>query len=414
VHFGFAGFELSLNNEKSTIELRLLVTASQYRLNSVDTSILHELAEKEDFDWAFFFTLARRHKVFPRVWNNITATIPEVLPEDIKAEQKMLFRRHILHCMATVGQLCSVSDLFNKHNIVHVPYKGPVLASYLFDDFAMRSYVDLDILVATEDFPQVYALLSANGYTPEVDISQRQSAAYASVEDNLMFVPVRGVPIEIHWELSGRYLAKPIGLEYVSRRLSSIAMQGRTFPVFSPEHHLIYLCLHGTKHCWEQLDLVACLADLLLKETEIDWELVFQAADELKCRRMVCIGLLLAGYLYDIHLPDEIQAAVNEDKKALFWGEKIFESIQEAASRQGRAGVAGQDPRFSLFRLQVRDSRLDAARYLLRMVFCPTKAEWKAIRLPSAFTFVYWVARPFRILWLGIAGTIAGKWRNLN
>jgi hypothetical protein len=234
------------------------------------------------------------------------------------------------------------------------------------------------------------------------------------VEDNLTFVSGRGVPIEIHWELSGRYLAKPIGLEYVSRRLSSIAMQARIFPIFSPEHHLIYLCLHGTKHCWEQLDLVACLADLLLKETKIDWDLVFQAAEDLQCRRMVCIGLLLVGNLYGIHLPDAVQAAVNEDKKAVFWSEKIVESIEDAAGSQGRAGGAGQDPRFSLFRLQVRDSRLDAARYLLRMVFCPSKSEWKAIRLPSSLTFGYWVVRPFRILWSGVAGTIAGKWRHLN
>lgn len=113
-------------------------------------------------------------------------------------------------------------------------------------------------------------------------------------------------------------------------------------------------------------------------------------------------------------MPNAVQAAVNEDKKALFWSDKILDSIQEAVGNQGRAGVGAQDPRFSLFRLQVRDSRLDAARYLLRMVFSPSKSEWKAMRLPPSFTFVYWVGRPFRIMCSGFAGTIAGKWRNLN
>ncbi len=78
--------------------------------------------------------------------------------------------------------------------IVHVPYKGPVLAFYLFDDFVMRSYGDLDILVSAVDLPQVYVPMIANGYTPEVGMPKGQLAAYASVEDNLTFVSTRGVP----------------------------------------------------------------------------------------------------------------------------------------------------------------------------------------------------------------------------
>jgi hypothetical protein len=274
-------------NEKMTGELQLLLIVSQYRLGSNDTSILHELVLKEEIDWEHFFLLARRHKVFPRVWNNISIALPSVIPDGIKEEQKSLIRQHTLYCMATVGQLCTVSALLEKHEIVHVPYKGPVLACYLFDDFAMRSYGDLDILVSAVDLPQVYGLLTANGYTPEVVIPEGQLSAYVSVEDNLTFMSGRGVPIEVHWELSGRYLAKPIGLEYMSRRLSSVEMQGRVFSVFSPEDHLVYLCLHGTKHCWAELDLIACLAELLLKETEICWDLVFQVAEQFKCWRMV-------------------------------------------------------------------------------------------------------------------------------
>jgi hypothetical protein len=66
--------------------------------------------------------------------------------------------------MATVGQLCTVSALLEKNDIVHVSYKGPVLACYLFDDFAMRSYGDLDILVSAVDLPQVYDKEMGSGF----------------------------------------------------------------------------------------------------------------------------------------------------------------------------------------------------------------------------------------------------------
>jgi hypothetical protein len=315
-----------------TDELQLLFIASQYRLGSDNTAMLHELVLKEEIDWIHFFLLARRHKVFPRVWNNISITLPSVIPDGIKEQQNALVRRHTLHCMSTVAQLCSISNLLDNHNVVYVPYKGPVLACYLFDDFAMRSYGDLDILVSAVDLPQVYAFLTANGYTSEVVIPEGQLSAYASVEDNLTFMSGQGVPIEIHWELSGRYLAKPIGLEYMlSWRFSSVVMQDRVFKVFSSEHHLLYLCLHGTKHCWAKLDLIACLAELLLKETEIAWDLVFQVAEEYKCRRMVYIGLLLAQKVYCIELPDVVQTLGDEDKKALCWCAKIFDEIKAGA-----------------------------------------------------------------------------------
>ncbi len=116
-------------SKKVTDELQLLFIASKYRLESNDTNILHGLLLKEDIDWDYFFLLARLHKVLPRVWNNISATLPAVIPDGIKQEHKALIRQHTLHCMATVGQLCTVSALFAQQDILHVPYKGPLLAS---------------------------------------------------------------------------------------------------------------------------------------------------------------------------------------------------------------------------------------------------------------------------------------------
>ncbi len=175
-------------------------------------------------------------------------------------------------------------------------------------------------------------------------------------------------------------------------------MQGRTFSVFSPEDQLVYLCLLGTKHCWAQLALITCLAELLLNETEIYWDLVSQLAEEYKCRRMVYIGLLPAQKIYRVHLPVDVNAVVAEDKKALSWCGNILGLIQETGGRTGLGDRGGLDERFSLFRLQVGDSHVDAARCLLRMVFCPSKSEWKAFRLPSGLVFGYWLARPFRVL----------------
>lgn len=394
-------------------EKPLLFIASKPVLSAEDTRLLRELARKELFDWEQLFSLARRHNVYPRVWNNISRLIPEVLPEETQEAQKDLFRRHTLRCLAITGQLCAVSHFFSENAIRHIPIKGPILATYLFGNHAMRSYCDLDILIDAAEFPRVYELLTRNGYSPEVVIPERQLKSYASVEDNLSFLPKQGVPIEVHWELSGRYLAKPMGLGLVSQRLSTITV-GQDFPLFSVEDQLVYLCLHGSKHCWEQLDLVACLAELLGKKTEVDWTLVFKIADEYVCRRMIHVGLFVAREIYNAPLPDAVWAQIKNDRRAQLLGRKLAALLEELCGFPLLGNVGGRDPRFSLFRLQVRDSPFDAARYVVRMFFIPSKSEWKAFRLPDWFVAGYWLARPFRIFGSTVVGALAGKWRVFN
>ena len=392
--------------------MQLLISAMKLHHDSDNISSIKKLAHQKNIDWQLFFSLTYRHKVYPRVWRNLITIVPDIFTEETIEDHKARFRTHTMHCMAITGQLYKVCELLNKQNIIHTPYKGPVLAAYLYGNINMRSFSDLDILISEKDLQQVYKLLITNGYRPEFDITEQQITAYTLTEDNLAFLPNdQGVPVEIHWELSGRYLATPWGLDHVSRRLSTVEVQGKEFPLFSSENLLIYFCLHGTKHEWKQLDLISCLAELIMKEKKISWPMVFEMADDLKCRRMVYIGLLLALKTYMIDVPETILAELKADKKALLLSERVYDNLHNLAKQKERASPPGHDSRFSLFRFQARDSLIDATLYLLRIIFYPSKAEWMLFKLPSGLTFGYWIARPFRILWATTTGTIKGKWR---
>ena len=69
--------------------------------------------------------------------------------------------------------------------------------------------------------------------------------------------------------------------------------------------------------------------------------------------------------------------------------------------------------RFSLFRLQIRDHWVHALRYLLRMIFCPSKKEWLLFYLPGSLTFIYYIFRPFQVAWSAGQGFVQGKWRRI-
>ncbi len=373
-------------------ELQIVVLCSKSQLYPGDLTRVEELLQGES-DWSLIIDLANKHKVLPRVWENLNAQFFELIPENISALQKAAGRSHFLTCALMVKHLLEVLVLFEQKSIFSIPYKGPVAALYLYGDISLRSYGDLDLLISRDDFPRVFQVMLENGYAPEIDIPSKQLVLYSSVEDNLSFRSPRGLLFEIHWELSGRYLRKPMDMDFVCRDLGSVKLANREVPIFSDENQFIYFCLHGTKHCWEQLDLVSCVAELLGKAKNIDWRYVFGTATEYRCKRMLFVGILLAEKLFSTAVPYGVRRGIILDESSVALSEEIYNKVYAASAENSKV----TDPRFSLLRMNIRDSRIDLVLYILRLVFIPSKAEWQAVLFPSVIRWMYYIIRPFRV-----------------
>jgi hypothetical protein len=401
---------MTASSGKLTVEMQVILPASKSRLLEKDVERLRELLSGET-DWQSILDISRRHKVFPRVSGCLGKHFCKWMPADIYHKQLALARSNFIVCASMTKYLFWILELFRQKNIWGIPYKGPVLASYLFDDISLRSYCDLDLLISQNDFPRVHQALLENGYRPEIDIDAGQLSFYAGLEDNLSYFAPKGVCVEIHWELSGRYLKKPMGFDFVQRSLTTTRVLGRDIDTISAENLLIYFCLHGTKHCWEQLDLVSCVAELIWKTENIDWEYVFRTTEEYSCRRMIFVGLLLAERLYGSVISDTISEILRSDAKAVFLSEKIYKSVYGGKDDNAFRKDGGADSRFSFLRMRIRDSRVDVLRYGLRLLFIPSKAEWRAVRFPASLMWMYFVIRPFRVIGAGFSELLGVKKR---
>jgi hypothetical protein len=71
--------------------------------------------------------------------------------------------------------------------------------------------------------------------------------------------------------------------------------------------------------------------------------------------------------------------------------------------------MGGADPGFSFLRMRIRDSRIDVLRYGLRLLFIPSKAEWRAVRFPSSLMWMYFVIRFFRVVGAGFSELLGLK-----
>ena len=80
-----------------------------------------------------------------------------------------------------------------------------------------------------------------------------------------------------------------------------------------PEDLLILLCVHGSKHAWEQLKWVCDVAELVRRRPALDWSRVLFQSNEWHCRRMVLLGLAMAHSLFDTVLPRMVLHEIQTD-----------------------------------------------------------------------------------------------------
>lgn len=389
--------------------LDLLVSASGTLDKPEKKKELQEAIAQADIDWQQFFAQAAAHRLLPRVCAHLLSLESPCIPEVEKSKQREAIVQIAFRNLRFVKQLLDVLTLLDRHDIRAVPFKGPVLAQYLYGDIARREFGDLDILINLADWPKTYTLLLSSGYRPEIEIPPGQLARYATAEDNLSFSHVDGVPLEVHWELSGRLLARPFDAALVSTRLQEMEFQNHLIPILSAEDLLVYFCLHGVKHDWSHLDQIACIADLLEKEPHLNWSVVFDIASRLGCRRMVLFGLFLAQRMYHVGLPLTVHEQMLHDTIIQSQGQVTLAFITRRIEGFEKSTSSVQRARFSVLRWRIRDSILDALRYLFRVLFWPTKAEWRVYPVPDHLVFCYWIVRPFRVLGAAVLGTFRDK-----
>ena len=62
------------------------------------------------------------------------------------------------------NRLLDILKLFEKSHVLAVPYKGPVLASGLYQNLSLREFADLDIVVQEKDVVPAADLLESSGF----------------------------------------------------------------------------------------------------------------------------------------------------------------------------------------------------------------------------------------------------------
>ncbi|MBV9851283.1 MAG: nucleotidyltransferase family protein [Armatimonadetes bacterium] len=357
-------------------------------------------------DWARLLEAASQHAMMPLLYWHLSALSPPAVPSTAWKRLRDQSSRITGHNLLLAGELLALLTQFEANSIPAIPFKGPLLAAFVYDNLALREANDLDILMRRADLLRAKDLLLSQGYRPVTERTAAQEAALLRSHWEYEFVREDGqVMVELHWQITPHWevLPKPgpspLDFECLWQRRRTIPLLGAGIAGLSPEGLLLILCVHGAKHLWRRLSWIVDVAELIrVHGGDTDWERVLADAGQMDARRMVLLGLLLARDLLAAPLPAiaerKIQADVVVQRLATQVSAWLFRPIGQ------RVGLSKE----CAFHLHIREkwqSRLPYLRHYLRAflltMVTPNAEDRSFIRLPTSASWLYYLLRPMRL-----------------
>ena len=194
--------------------------------------------------------------------------------------------------------LFEILDRLAAAGIEARPFKGPVLAQMLYDDYGLRNCADLDLLVRRHNARAARQMLIAEGFLSADGADEGGDAYLGRFRKHFVLThPDEDFAVELHWTFSDRHQPFDLDAEDVWPRQHAVELAGRTAHTLAPEDLLPVLCVHTYRHGWLRLEHVLQIAVAAHRFEGAPAGLAGRC-DRLRVRRLTAISLRLAERLY--------------------------------------------------------------------------------------------------------------------
>jgi hypothetical protein len=358
---------------------------------------------KEQIDWNYLIEIASYHGTIPLLFWNLSRLALDDVPETTLDQLKASYNGIACWNLSLTGELLKLLDLFRDRGIRALPLKGPILAAAAYGNLSLRQFCDLDILVPKGDMLKAKEVLMSRGYHPKLDLTAGEEAAYLESHHDYKFIRSKdGVAVEIQWGVTQWSFAFPFDFEDAWKYRQVISLAGASVLNIAPEILLLMLCVHGTKHRWEQVKWICDIAEMVDTSREkLDWDRLMDQARTLGGERMLLLGLFLAHDLLRAELPEETSERIHNDPQVKLLASQVSKRLFHEASNP--AGLRDETPFFYWkSRERLRDKWALLSRYFPEYFFrivVPNKRDHAFLPLPSFLSTSYCLIRPVRLVW---------------
>ncbi len=336
--------------------------------------------------WDLLDRSAREHRLSALLDWHLQQNFPLAAAAS-QSRRRQFFENNARYLLLSAA-LLKVMEALHAAEIRALAYKGPALSALLYGDIALREMSDLDVLIDRATFSASREVLTGIGYQPVFALTRKQEKARLRSDCECEFTASdQKVMVDLHWQVTAPHLAQRFRFDDLWDRRRKVTVGQELIPTLSAEDTALILAVHGGKHLWDRLSLLADFAQSLRQV--LDWQALRSRAREARAERMLFLALALAEDIFEIQIPSELSAAIEEDagvqSVALRIALRLFDDKD--------SNDAAQSGSRWLTLWQLADNRWEGARRAARFAVGSGPREWQAVRLPDSLFGLYRLLR---------------------
>jgi len=201
-------------------------------------------------DWEPVFEAARRQGLSAPLYHRLKETGGlEKMPADLRKKAHSDYLRNAARNMRVYHELGKILRRCDEAGLPVIVLKGAHLAQTVYENIALRTFGDLDLLVRETDLGKIDGLLSRERYVrTEASLEATPAAHHFLYRHKTV-----GLTIELHWRLFDSQFPANIGTEELFSRADEVVIAGQPAYVMESIDEVLYLCVHAAKHTSQPL-----------------------------------------------------------------------------------------------------------------------------------------------------------------
>ena len=337
--------------------------------------------------WDALPDAAERHGM--TAWVHVAVRNRDDAPPDVRAAIEARARAQRIRALHAVSQLTLLVRALRGAGIESVALKGPLLSTWLYGDFGMRRFADLDLLVEREQREPALRVLAAAGYALRDGMSVATARIVYAGTGAWPLAHPAGFAVDLHWRAQALGFAAPLGPRDVLHDSIATPAAGGDIRIPCATHAAALALLHAGKHLWTSLELVLAIAHLM-RRSDVDWAGVYRLTRKAGAWKACAAGMTLASELFDAEIPGAARERIRAtDVRWLARAAVAFLSMPKVDGAPLGAELRAHCASF--------DSLHRRARYAAWRLFAPTPLEPAWWPLPDRLAPLYAPVRLLRL-----------------
>ncbi len=292
---------------RQTPELDFLVLCTHRQITEFVRQRAHQLWTS-GLDHSYLYQLARFHHLDMLLYHGLVRLGIESPLRDQLADD--LTQHAVLYEFIYPQQLAALLAGLQKANVPALLLKGHALGRYVYEQPALRPYIDFDLLIPLEQSETALNVLASLGYRAD-DTFDYPADYHMQHHHFAPQVHAEWLTVELHWRLVTPLGGVHVDLDSVWANSQTVEINGVPARILSPEHCLIYLALHGINTHLLDVGLKAlCDVAQVIAAGPLDWDKITAVCHDWHCARQVWLMLRLVSEFYGEVVPSEVFTAL--------------------------------------------------------------------------------------------------------